>query len=493
MPTDKNVRKLLVDPLLRRDLSIVVNDFELEAESGPISLGARITLEEGDSRFRLELRDPQGRDLMKLFPWRSPMSATEFFSGRGTIGNELEVRLVGVQPPCQSTIKPIGVVRASTAVTHFARIELPPDGSDLLAFEEFSERYGGPAKGPGTSPEPEEGKFYSKDWDHSHLALFADTKAIFRNTSRTREQEHPYWGRTRGSDMVSWDGDLFGGRFSLLDEGGHLLVGFHFPTREGDDPERQANALYAAVGYIHAINPWPGYVCVRERGRLVDHHLRSTRPIQGKWKPLSGRQRMQDEEAPTRLIEAVATWLYSLGEREREDISTALWAFRSADQSGIPAPVKLATLGAVIERLFTSRSPSAPPEAFLAFRSEAVAWVRKVEAESIGTEREGFAKRLLGYLGGWGYHDRRTAWSEAFAPLFPCREAWLDEIYRLYQKHRHAPAHGDFAATMAGDGGDLIHAIGRLSGFVNLVIAAKAGYTGPILESSSADRIFQIR
>jgi hypothetical protein len=493
MPINPKVRKLLVDPLLRRDLSIVVDDFELEVESGPISLGTRITLEEGDYRFRLELRDPQGRDLMKLFPWRSPMSATEFFNGRGTIGNELEVRLVGVQPPCQSTTKPIGVVRASTAVTHFARIELPPDGSDLLTFDEFSERYGGPSKGPETSPEPEEGEFYRKEWDHSHLALFADTKAIFRNASRTRELEHPYWGRTRGSDMVSWDGDLFDGRFSLLDEGGHLLVGFHFPTREGDDPEQQANALYAAVGYVHAINPWPGYVCIRKRGRLVDHHLRSTRPIQGKWKPLSGRQRIQDEETPTRLIEAVATWLYSLGDREREDISTALWAFRSADQPGIPAPVKLATLGAVIERLFTSRAPSPPPDAFLSFRSEVIEWARTIERDAAGTEREGFAKRLAGYLNSWGYHDRRTTWLEAFGPLFPGRLEWLGEIYRLYQKHRHAPAHGDFAATMAHDGSDLIHAIGRLSGFVNLVIAANAGYKGPILESTSADTVIHLR
>ena len=46
---------------------------------------------------------------------------------------------------------------------------------------------------------------------------------------------------------------------------------------------------------------------------------------------------------------------------------------------------------------------------------------------------------------------------------------------------------------MASDGGDLIHAIGRLSGFVNLVIATKAGYKGPILESTSGDGVIQLR
>ena len=117
----------------------------------------------------------------------------------------------------------------------------------------------------------------------------------------------------------------------------------------------------------------------------------------------------------------MARWFYGLEERDHVDITTALWAFRSAGQPGLPAPVKLATLGAVIERLFTSRTQSAPPEDFLTFRSEAIAWARTVEAEAKGTDREAFAKRLSGYLSGWGYHDRRTVWREAFTPLFPGR------------------------------------------------------------------------
>ncbi len=492
MGIDRHVKEILVDPLLRRDLSIPVDDFELDTESGPMSLGAKITLEEGDPRFRLELRDPKGRDLMKLFPWRSPMSASEFLTARGTVGNQLEVRLTGIQPPHRGTTNPIGSVRSSTAVTRFTRIELVPHGSDFLTSSEFSEKYGRADKTPQVQLE-EEGKYYKKSWEHYHLALFADTKAEFRNTIRTREVEHPFWGKTRGSDTVSWDGDLFDGRFSLLDEDGHLHVGFVFPARLDGDPLRQVNALHAAIGYLHAINPWPSYVIVREDGRMTDHHLRSTRPVQGKWKPLSGRIQHLDDKAPSLLIRAVANWFYDLEERDREDFSTALWAFRSADQPGIPAPVKLATLGAVIERLFTSRDPSPPPDAFLSFRSEVIEWAQTVERDAAGTEREGLAKRLAGYLNSWGYHDRRTTWFEAFGPLFPGRLEWLGEIYRLYQKHRHAPAHGDFAATMANDGGDLIHAIGRLSGFVNLVIAARAGYKGPILESTSADQVIHLR
>jgi hypothetical protein len=124
MGIDRHVKEILVDPLLRRDLSIPVDDFELDTDSGPMSLGAKITLEEGDPRFRLELRDPKGRDLMKLFPWRSPMSASEFLTARGTVGNQLEVRLTGIQPPHRGTTNPIGSVRSSTAVTRFTRIEL---------------------------------------------------------------------------------------------------------------------------------------------------------------------------------------------------------------------------------------------------------------------------------------------------------------------------------------------------------------------------------
>lgn len=491
MGIDRHVNEWLLEPLLRRELSISVDDFALERESEAIPLGARITLEKGDSRFRLELRDPEGRDLMDLFPWRNGMSVDEFFTGTGTIGNQLRVRLTGIQPPHQGTNSSIGAVASSMAVTHFARIELPPHGSELLTFDEFSEKFGNPAKREDAKPPgQEEATFLRRDWEHLRVALFADTKAHFRNASRTREEVHPFWGRTRSSKAVSFDGDLFGGRFSLLDKSGHLQVGFHFPAREGENPEEQANALFSAVGYVYGIDPWPIFVSGRDRGRLVDHHLRSTRPMQGKWIPLSKRIGDLNPEAPSELLTSVAHWLYGLDEETRKDVTTALWVFRGADNRNVPTPAKLSMLGAVIESLFSVCDEIPEPEAFGELRDDAISWARQ-EIASAGEDspRGGFAKRLTAHLGNFSYVDRRVKWASVFQPLFPGREEWLNETFKIFQANRNPAAHGRFAAAMERNGVDLIHAIGRLSGFVNLVIAAKAGYMGPILESTSDDTV----
>lgn len=494
MGINKHVNELLLDPLLRRDLSIAVDDFELQCESGAIPFGARITLEKGDPRFRLELRDPEGRDLMALFPWKNGMSVDEFSTGTGTIGNQLRVRLTGIQPPHQCTTSSIGAVASSTAVTHFARIELPAHGSDLLTIEEFSEKFGNPAKGKEPEPSQEEaGKYYRRDWEHLRVALFADTKSLFRNTSRSREEEHPFWGKSRSTNAISWDGDLFGGRYSLLDKSGHLQAGFHFPAREGENPEEQAKALFSAVGYVYGIDPWPSFVSSRDRGRLVEHHLRSTRPTQGKWIPLSKRIGDLNPEAPSELITSVAHWLYGLDEETRKDVCTALWVFRGADNRNVPTPAKLSMLGAVIESLFSVCDEIPVPEEFSELRNDAISWAR-LEVESAGEDslRGGFAKRLTAHLGNFSYVDRRVKWASVFRPLLPGREDWLDETFKIFQALRNPAAHGRFAATMEGNGVDLIHSIGRLSGFVNLIIAAKAGYKGPILESTSGDRVIHL-
>lgn len=90
------------------------------------------------------------------------------------------------------------------------------------------------------------------------------------------------------------------------------------------------------------------------------------------------------------------------------------------------------------------------------------------------------------------YADRRVRWACVFQPLFLGRKDWLNETFEIFQANRNPTAHGRFSTAMARDGVDLIHAIGRLSGFVNLVIAAKAGYKGPILESTSDDRVIHL-
>ena len=207
--------------------------------------------------------------------------------------------------------------------------------------------------------------------------------------------------------------------------------------------------------------------------------------------PLRERHGHEYPDAPSKLIASVAQWIYGLPERDRNELSHAFWVFRSADHERTPPPAQMAMIGAVVEGLFDAGKPSEAPVSFKQLHDEAVNWARQAETSSGDPERRGFAKRLAGYLTAWKHQDRRVAWSDTFGPLFSESEAWLERIFSLYQKHRHPAAHGDFVASTKAPR-KMLHARGRLAGFVNLVIAAKAGYEGPILESPFGDAVMEL-
>jgi hypothetical protein len=280
----------------------------------------------------------------------------------------------------------------------------------------------------------------------------------------------------------------------MMQEGNHLKIGFRHRAANLEEATRKAEALFAGMGYTLGVNAWRSFSQMRQGGCVLSEYLRFVRPVQGKYVPLRKRHGLGPESAPTILISSVAQWLFEVGDEERNNVDHLLWVFRGADNRNVPTPAKLAMIGAVIESLFALCDKIPPPAAFTDLSQDAKAWAKgEIEAAGADSERGGFAKRLVGHLGNFAYCDRRVKWRSVFQPLFPGREDWLNEIYELYQSHRNPAAHGDFAATMASDGGELIHAIGRLSGFVNLVIAAKAGYKGAILESTSGDGVIELR
>lgn len=492
MQIDQNVNDILLAPLLRRNLSITVDDFNLLTSTGPVPLSAQVVCETGDCEFRLELRDGQGRDLSSFFTTKKTFGSSDLQSGSGTVGGKVRVQVSGIRPPHSSTTSPIAAVRDSSASTHFERIEIPVTGFGQFSAKQLASLLEQVDQGKTDLIVEPDDDTPLEETEFEHLAVFSNCKLAFQNSSVVRTEEHGFWGKSSSSEMVSWDGEVFGGEFSLMREGDHLKVGFRHRAFSREESMQCAKALFAAVGYTHGINPWPSYLKVAEGGRVVDEHLRCIVQMQGRYTPLRSRHGHETPDAPTRLIASVAHWLKGLAEDERDDTDHSLWVFRGADNPNVPIPAKLAMIGGVIESLFTAADSATCPESFTTLQGEAIAWANEIEKTAGDSERASLARRLAGYLKSWPFRDRRVAWKETFLPLFPGRENWLNEIFNLYRDHRNPPAHGDFAETMATDGVELIHAIGRLSGFVNLVIAAKAGYKGPILESPSADRVFYL-
>jgi hypothetical protein len=497
MSIEGDIRDLLVSPLLRQDLGVIVDDFRFEEAEEPNPFRATIFCLPTDDKLRLELRFPAGCDLSSIFPQKDTVTVGDFRAATGSVNGKVLIRIAEIQPPHNVESGHSGDVSYCVATLDFGKVEIlrnslvRPD----VHLDSIPEANSTEDQDDDFSPLDEIEEEGCEDF--SHIVIFANTKVPFRNTSITHADEHPFWGRNSSSKSISWDGEVFGGSFSMMQEGDDLKVGFRHRSANREEASRKAEALFAGIGYTLGVDAWQSYFQLRRGGRVVTEHLRFARPVQGKYVPLRKRHGRGPEGAPTKLISSVAHWLLGLSDKERNHVDHLLWVFRGADNRNVPTPAKLAMIGGVVEGLFsTCKIPA--PAAFLSFQEEAITWAGGIAAESSGTEsadkeRAGFADRLAGYLKDWGYNNRRTAWKEAFGPLFPESEVWLNEIFNLYQKHRNPPAHGNFADTMKGDHGDLIDAIGRLAGFVNLVIAAKAGYKGPILESPFADRVVQLR
>lgn len=474
MKIDPAVRELLVEPVLEGNATIAIDDFKLKNnDDEEICLDATIECN-GSGDLGLELRDLTGRDLSKLFTPDHDVRPEDTLSASGMVAGRVPIIITKIWPPTSSTTKPIGEVQTSFATTTAERIELGYDQENHPEDSDVEE-----------ACEDESVKF-------NHLAIFSNAKLKFKNSSQRWTRSHEFWGTASGSNGVSWDGEALGGYYSILQDGDHLMIGFRHEAASIEQARHQMKALLAAICYTHGLNPWPSYFRLSEGEHVIEEWVKPVGQVQGQMNPLRERHGLFYPDAPSNLVAAVGAWLCDLDEAERKEINHALWVFRSMDFRAATMPVQLAMVGAVIEGLFNSCEGPVAPEAFNQFKEEAIAWAKHAAQQADESERRGAASRLASHLGRWEYQDRRTMWKTTFGDLLPGREEWLEETYRLYQKHRHPPAHGNFVRAVEGDSGELIRALGRLAGFVNIILAAKAGYTGPILESPFSDREFDI-
>lgn len=486
---DDDIRKLLLDPMLNGSLMLPVDNFVLHAAEGPVSLAATLTIEPGGELFRIEVRDSEGRDLRSFFRAGNKVSVEDTLNASGVLGNRLRIDFNRIWPPSSSTTRPIGDVKASSAILKPEEIALPPSTFDSRTHEETKEllRKLNPHRSPPSDDETGKAPRYE------HVAILANTKLRFSNKGTQWKEEHPFWGERSGSKFDSWDGTALDGEYSIRQSGLHLEIGFRHDGDDDDEADRRFLALLQTVAYTHAIFPWPTFVQGRRDGRVMKRRLKPVHQIQGKIIPLRESDHYSSPNSPTHLIAAVAGLFHNLPAKEKGKLNDAMWVFRGADSEAAPSPLQMAMICSVIEgfrsELFQAQ---APPAAFKEVRDEALEWINGIEAASTCPERTGMIKRLKSRTKDWNYNDRRVEWEDAFLPLFPDRKAWVMEVFKLFNKHRHGPAHGSYGSITNGDPHEVLDAIGRLAGFVNIVIAARAGYQGPILESPFADRRIQL-
>lgn len=190
-----------------------------------------------------------------------------------------------------------------------------------------------------------------------------------------------------------------------------------------------------------------------------------------------------------RLLASLAALFNDASQRRRQRLKRLLWVFRGADTNTAPFPAQLIGVCTVVEGLvevLQEGQVEAPTE-FLSLRSEVSNWAAAQFPENP------HAKRLAGYVKGWHFQDRRTTWHAAFDPLFPGKEEWLNELFRIFNNHRHGLAHGNFDRILTDDSHGDLQALSRLAGFVNLTFAAMAGFEGRLLEAPFGDKRIELR
>ncbi|MEY3894655.1 MAG: hypothetical protein RLZZ214_174 [Verrucomicrobiota bacterium] len=484
---EDDIRKLLLDPTLDGTLSLPVDDFILNTADGPVHLAATLKIDTEGERYRLEVRDSEGRDMRSFFTDKTKYKEEDTLSASGVLGNRLRVEFQKIWPPSFSTTRPIGDVNASSAIMEPEKIILPPSTSDSQTHDEIREMLN--RINPHLPPIlPDKGADAKKP-RFTHIAVFANTKLQFFNKGVEWTESHPFWGERSGSREATWDGVALGGTFSLKQAGDHLEVGFRHEGGDDEDARCRFDALIQAVAYTHAIFPWPTFLQRRRDWGVMEQSLKVVSQVQGEMFPLRDYDGFASPNSPTDLISSVADLFLNLPAGKNEDLKQAMWVFRGADSSAAPSPLQMAMICSVIEGLRSELfEKQDPPDAFVDVRNEALEWIANLEGASTCPDRTGMIKRLKRMIENWSYDDRRVEWDDAFLRLFPGRNGWVTDLFKLFNKHRHGPAHGNFGSSTKGDPHASIDALGRLAGFVNLIIAAKAGYKGTILESPFADR-----
>ena len=466
MPVDAAIREFLLDPALAGTLSAPLDRFVLHAKDGDIELAAQLRSNPEGKGFILELRDEQGRDISEFFPQKTHYSQEDGIRAEAWLDGRFPIEVASLFRPTCSTRTLIGIPQSSRATLATSKISISANSTDHFHSQVTS---------------PSERRDAT---DYSHFAILRKTKLRIVNKGVKESLVHPFFGEMTSEREDAWIGGALGGECCLHQAGEHLEVHFRHQAKSDEAAMTAFWCFIDAVSMIHSILPWPAYRQHRREGALMERELFLPGAIPQGGFEIFRKQDTYGDVTYGGLLERLSELFHKSDKERRKRLRRLLWVFRGADTNTLPFPAQLTGVCTVVEGLveLLLKEDISAPEDFLALRKEATEWATARQTDNP------HAKRLAGYIKGWHFQDRRTSWHIAFQPLFPGKQGWLNEIFRIFNNYRHGLAHGNFDQILTDDSHGDLRALSRLAGFVNLVFAALSGFKGRLLEAPFGDQ-----
>ncbi len=485
------VKEHLLIPMLSGKLNVPIFNFLLHADDGDHAYPAFLTRESLDGKFKLTLHDPTGEDIDRHFTKKRELTPDDAIIGTGVLNGRFKVKFPSIYPPTSRPAFYSAEVSHSRAITGFQTVEIPASGSENSTYQETRERLAKLNNQPPPIAEP------SENFGYEHLAIFPRAELYYVNAAINSKVEDPFWGGWTENAGRLLNGTIWDGEFSIRQWSDHLMLGFKVESATLDDSNSRWWALREAVAFTLAFQPWPAYELTCEDGRIVNHELHAKSHWQDSMCPLGKAHFKPKQEVPVSLIRSIGEWLASLPEDQHQTVCEALWIFRSADSPNTPFPAQQAMICGVVESLFTLFKPDynneKEPESFLEIKQSLKSWSRELSKQFSSPDHKPHVDSLRQFLGNWkfGYRTRRQEWMDTFGPLFPGKTDWLEQQRTNFNDLRHPVAHGNF--SMKEDQPiEPLFKLGELAAFVNAIIAAKAGFKGPVKVNVWSDEFMTI-
>lgn len=480
MHIDTAIRELLLEPMLNATLHKPVFKFVLQSDDEARDVPAFLSRNHPNRGFKLTLHDPKGKGFSGLFTNKRKLTPDDAVSGTGILDGRLRIKFPQLYRPTTSKFISSDSSHLSGELT-FQRIEIPPSGTDNQTYEEIVARLDAlNGRHPKDKPNISE-----KIPEFEHVVIIPSAKLQYANGQIDNDINHPFWGHWTESKGRVYGGEIWDGEYSIREYGKHLMIGLKHSDTCPDSAQAKLRALYEAVAYSHAFQPWPAYRLTRQNGKVTSQSLYAGSHKQGSMRPLNSRDWAEDRDYPHNLIKSVAECFYSLEGATIETVRQALWIFRSADNKEAPLPLQQAMICGVVESLLGILKPHSEnvnesPE-FTEIKNEMMSWQQELKQRFPEDAYKTQLNGLRQFLGQWKYNHetRNQEWMNAFEPLFPNNEQYIANQWKNFQNLRHSVAHGNYSLKTDRPH-ELMDKVGQMAAFVNVVIAAKSGYVGMI-------------
>lgn len=437
------VRKLLFDPLVSGDLSLIVPDLLIDAGVETITAPARLSRKHGDQfAFDLHFESPEIPESV-----RKDYARALGLQDRLLIFGRIEGQIpfaTRVFPPSSWSSRGFGT---SNATVFADRLDLLQETDHARLLNEARALAGSES----LCVEPLADAFRAHLIFHGPQLQIVDSR-----TSVTTS--HDFLGETTN---ITFDTHVFRGdgwEAALIQKADELhlhvrpLSGAAFSAADSLD---LVNRVRDAVAFTHGFHPWPIYQELRAAHRVFRRELSAKLNLkQTSLAPVSEALQIRllagQQSGLGNIIPTIADGFVRLTEEQRDRLGTLLWNVRACDLGDLPRSTKLLILCAAFDGLM----------------------------------------KVIG--GDMGKARTRDEWEAAASRLRVKWEDWMEPVMRIRKRHRDDLSHGRLWIPEDTDADQLFKDYPRLGGAFMTVIATACGYDGPIMADRLASRAVNI-